>query len=257
MVSSNAVNTGLSGASGTGSFAGTVSPNFTTPALGIPSSGNLASCTGYVPGNLSSITGTGAAVLAVGPTITSSLTVSRAAGGNAFTVSSTLSSLIVSLDVDSVSQVSLDYSDSGRGFVLNSNGAHQAEVWANGGQVIVAKNGVVVGGATGGDKGAGTCNFAADIYKNNTAYVNPDYVLELWATGKIEKFKNNDGAKGYQLPSLDGIEECIRKNYRLPGMTDDPMGSFARQDWLLEKMEEAFICIIELKKEIEELKRGK
>jgi hypothetical protein len=40
--------------------------------------------------------------------------------------------------------------------------------------------GVQVGAPTGGDKGAGTINVAADIYKNNSAYVNPDYVFEAY-----------------------------------------------------------------------------
>ncbi len=46
MATNNAVNTTLSGQSGTGSFAGTTSPTFVTPALGTPSSGTLTNCTG-------------------------------------------------------------------------------------------------------------------------------------------------------------------------------------------------------------------
>jgi hypothetical protein len=46
MATNNQLNVGLSGASGTGSFAGTTSPTFTTPALGTPSAGVLTSCTG-------------------------------------------------------------------------------------------------------------------------------------------------------------------------------------------------------------------
>lgn len=46
MATNNAVDTNLSGQSGTGSFAGTVSPSFTTPALGTPGSGTLTNCTG-------------------------------------------------------------------------------------------------------------------------------------------------------------------------------------------------------------------
>lgn len=49
MATINSVGTSLSGQSGTGSFAGTTSPTFVTPALGTPSSGNLANCTG-LPG---------------------------------------------------------------------------------------------------------------------------------------------------------------------------------------------------------------
>lgn len=46
MTTLNAVGTTLSGASGTGAFAGNVSPTFITPALGTPSSGDLSNCTG-------------------------------------------------------------------------------------------------------------------------------------------------------------------------------------------------------------------
>lgn len=46
MTTINAINGGLSGTSGTGAYAGTVSPSFTTPALGTPSAGVLTSCTG-------------------------------------------------------------------------------------------------------------------------------------------------------------------------------------------------------------------
>lgn len=49
MATINIVGTSLSGQSGTGSFAGTTSPTFITPALGTPASGNLVNCTG-LPG---------------------------------------------------------------------------------------------------------------------------------------------------------------------------------------------------------------
>jgi len=59
MATNNSVNTGLAGASGTGAFAGNVSPSFTTPALGTPSAGVLSSCTGYAQ---SALTGLGTGV---------------------------------------------------------------------------------------------------------------------------------------------------------------------------------------------------
>lgn len=46
MATKNQVDSPLSGTSGTGSFAGTTSPTFVTPALGTPSAGVLTSCTG-------------------------------------------------------------------------------------------------------------------------------------------------------------------------------------------------------------------
>ena len=48
MTTINSVNTTLSGQTGTGAFAGSVSPTFTTPALGTPSSGVLSNCTGVL-----------------------------------------------------------------------------------------------------------------------------------------------------------------------------------------------------------------
>ena len=50
MATRNQVDVALSGASGTGNFAGTVSPSFTTPALGTPSAGVLTNCTGLPVG---------------------------------------------------------------------------------------------------------------------------------------------------------------------------------------------------------------
>lgn len=46
MATNNAVDTSLSGQSGTGAFAGNVSPSFTSPALDTPTSGILTNCTG-------------------------------------------------------------------------------------------------------------------------------------------------------------------------------------------------------------------
>lgn len=70
MAKVNQVDNALSGASGTGSFAGTTSPSFTTPALGTPSAGVLSSCTGYAQ---SALTGLGTGVsTALGNNVTGS-----------------------------------------------------------------------------------------------------------------------------------------------------------------------------------------
>jgi hypothetical protein len=63
----NAVGVGLSGASGTGSFAGTTSPTFVTPILGTPTSGTLTNCTG-LPVGTGLATATNSAVLVAGST---------------------------------------------------------------------------------------------------------------------------------------------------------------------------------------------
>ena len=67
MATRNQVDVALSGASGTGNFAGTVSPSFTTPALGIPTAGVLTSCTG-LPVGTGLATATNSSVLVAGST---------------------------------------------------------------------------------------------------------------------------------------------------------------------------------------------
>lgn len=65
MATNNAVNTNLSGQTGTGSFAGSTSPTFVTPILGTPASGNLANCTAYSTANLTGLGSGVATALAV------------------------------------------------------------------------------------------------------------------------------------------------------------------------------------------------
>ena len=103
--------------------------------------------------------------------------------------------------------------------------------------------GVQVGAPTGGDLGAGTINVAADIYKNNTAYTNPDYVLEHWATGQIVKFADKDGAKDYTgLMPLREVESFARTNLHLPRFGQSAEhGLFSGSDALLASVEEAYI----------------
>jgi hypothetical protein len=113
---------------------------------------------------------------------------------------------------------------------------------------------ILSGNPTGGDTGAGTINVQGDIFKNNTAYTNPDYVLEKWATGKIEKFKDNPGASNYDgITPIENLDEHMKKTFRLPGMDDNPKGVFDRSDFVLEKLEEAFIYISSLHQRIRSL----
>ena len=118
-----------------------------------------------------------------------------------------------------------------------------------------ANGGYLCGNATGGDKGVGTINISGNIYKNNTAYTNPDYALEYWATGKIARFKDNPGAQGYHRLSVEESKEYAKKNFRLPRITDEPAGIFDMADIALEKIEEAHIYIYELHDRIKALEQ--
>jgi len=114
--------------------------------------------------------------------------------------------------------------------------------------------GVTVGSPTGGNKGIGTINISGDIYKNNTAYTNPDYVLEHFFTGKIDKFSKNEGASTYSgLINLNSLENYLKENFRLPGISDKAMGTFKRSDFILEKLEEIFLYLIQMEKRIKAL----
>lgn len=112
--------------------------------------------------------------------------------------------------------------------------------------------GMQVGAApTGGNRGAGTINLAGDIYKNNTAYTNPDYVFEKAYTGNIVRFANNEGAGAYKgTLTIEQAESYAKKHLRLPGMTDEAAGAFARADRVLEKLEEAYLHIFDLNKRL-------
>jgi hypothetical protein len=123
--------------------------------------------------------------------------------------------------------------------------------------VLTIGNGVQFGAPTGGDKGAGTANFAADIYKNNTAYTNPDYVLEKWATGKISIYADKDGASTYDgLKPLREVEAFARKNLHLPRFGQKAgHGLFSGSDAVLASLEEAYLYIFDLEKRIASLEK--
>lgn len=118
---------------------------------------------------------------------------------------------------------------------------------------VITGAGLQMGAPTGGEKGSGTINVATNIFLNNSAYGNPDYALEYWLRGKIEKYAQNSGANGYRRMSLDEIETYIKENIRLPRITDEPSGIFDRTDIALEKIEEIFTHLIELHKRVRRL----
>lgn len=122
---------------------------------------------------------------------------------------------------------------------------------------IFTGGGLNVGSPTGGDKGSGTINTAGDIYKNNSAYTNPDYVFEKYFTGKIIKFIDNDGAKEYKgITDISFLSDKLEETYKLPGMDNQSKGIFGRADFVLEKLEEAYIYITQLHKRITDLENS-
>ncbi len=107
---------------------------------------------------------------------------------------------------------------------------------------------------TGGDKGVGTINVSGDIYKNNSAYANPDFVLEHYYRGEIEKFKDNQGASEYSgLLDLVEVDEFMKENLHLPGVPRSPLGVFDRGDVTLVLLEQIFLYLIEHQKELERI----
>lgn len=107
--------------------------------------------------------------------------------------------------------------------------------------------GLQVGTATGGNKGAGTVNVQGGIYLNNTAYTNPDYALEHFFRGKVERFADKPGAERYRgLKPLEELREYLSEGLRLPGIDDEPTDIFARADIALEKIEEATLYVLVL-----------
>lgn len=118
---------------------------------------------------------------------------------------------------------------------------------------FTANGGYQAGSPTGGDNGVGSINVAADVYKNNSAFTNPDYALESWRDGRIVLHANKPGARNYRRLTLAEVEGYIRANLRLPGVTGKPAGLFERGDFLLEKVEELFTHVIELNHKVEAL----
>jgi len=116
------------------------------------------------------------------------------------------------------------------------------------------QDGIVVGNASGGDKGAGTINVSSGVYLNGTAYTNPDYVFEKAYTGKIEKFADKVGAGTYEVKSIEEAEQYTKDNLALPGFGQDAkLDYLGGSEMLLARLEEAYLYIFELNKRIKAL----
>lgn len=121
---------------------------------------------------------------------------------------------------------------------------------------MTIRAGLQMGTPTGGDKGTGSINVALDVFKNNSAYLNPDYALEHYFTGKIERFADRPGAGDYPgLMPLDELEEFVREHWHLPRVPRTPVGMFERGDIALEKIEEIFLHLIEAKRRMDDIER--
>ena len=147
-------------------------------------------------------------------------------------------------------RIYVDTNDSATGdaFVIYNNVAKGST--GSTGREMDVSGGVRIGNPGGGFNGLGTINTAGDIYKNNTPYTNPDYVLEEWVTGDIVHFAKSPGASDYKRLSLTEIEEFIYKNLHLPRISREMSGIFERGDIVLEKLEEIFIHLIEMNKRL-------
>ncbi len=111
-------------------------------------------------------------------------------------------------------------------------------------------HGLQIGSPTGGDNGAGTINAAGDIYKNNTAYTNPDYVFEQAFTGEITRYIDNPGAQDYRRMSLAEIRDYAREHLSLPGF-HGKRGIFERSDKVLEAIEDIYLHLFEIGRQLE------
>lgn len=115
------------------------------------------------------------------------------------------------------------------------------------------QGGIIVGSTS--SQGTGTIAVQTNVYKGATAYNNPDYVFEKWATGKIEKYKNNPGAQSYDcLWKLEEVEEFVKKKFYLPRIKREEMtGIFDMADYALLHIEELFIYLFDINKRLKAL----
>jgi len=123
MSTNNAVNTSLSGQSGAGSFAGTISPAFTTPNIGTPSAGTLTNCTGLPASTGISGLGTGVAT-ALGQNVTGS-------GGIVLSTSASLTTP----NIGSATAISIQMQNNGSP-IYSSDGNVALGVYISGGSSV-------------------------------------------------------------------------------------------------------------------------
>ena len=119
--------------------------------------------------------------------------------------------------------------------------------------LVCGDGGLLVGMDCTKSQGVGTINLARDLYKDGAAYNNPDYVFEHFHTGQMLRFGGNPGASTYTgLLSLSDLEKFTKAHYELPRIVQ-ARGIFERQDAALASLEEAYLYIFQLHRQIGEL----
>jgi len=222
-----------------------------------------------------SVTGTGSMVLSASPTLTGTLTAATANFSGAVTQSINNMSRLSVISTNNGSEAAFVFTGKDSGGAANSfklglgiTADSEATLYDVTNSAIVFRYlrggaftftpGLVLGAPTGGNKGAGTANFAGDIYKNNTAYTNPDYVLEHWATGQIVKFADKEGAAEYDgLKPLSEVKAFAKENLHLPRFGQAAgHGLFSGSDAVLASLEEAYLYIFQLEARISALEEN-
>jgi len=137
----------------------------------------------------------------------------------------------------------LENGNDGRWDIQNLGDDKLYFTWENSDKVVVDSNGNVgIGTITPNYKldVAGDINTTGDVRKNGTAYNHPDYVFE----------------PGYELMPLKELKGYITENQHLPNMPSteevrkEGIKIFEQNRLLLEKLEEAYLYIIELEERI-------
>ncbi len=152
-------------------------------------------------------------------------------------------------------------------FKVDTSGVPGAVITGN----ATTTGALIVGNPTGGGQGTGSINIQGDIYKNGTAFTNPDYVFEWYFNSENSKFEarnpkqiQNSNSEiqnetstttasttedSFEYPGmipLEDLETTLKSLNQLPGVGREPKGFFGRVDTLLEKIEEAWLYIVEV-----------
>jgi hypothetical protein len=127
----------------------------------------------------------------------------------------------------------------------------KARIYGTGGVTIGGSAdpgaGVLGVGSPTGSPSAGSINVATGVYLNGTAYTNPDYVLEKWATGKIVKYADKKGAAEYGgLRPLAAVEDAARNDLHLDGFGQSANNDiFSGSESLLARVEESYLYLFD------------